>query len=312
MAGVESSASSRAERDFMARGLSERERAAARSVLAGMTAEEAARRMGLRASTVGAYRRRAYRKLGVSGARELAARYGENDDARAAELGKRLGAFGLSATQAAVLARVIAGQSTADIARDLNVAPGTVNAARASGYRLMGVHSRAQLVDLLERERDAATQRERRGRRRAAACVTAALACAVVLGLALTVLPVDAAGALLGGECAGMSSVNGVLFAVNKAGDTFGSVRRARLPMSWEDIERLSPRRDAAKLFELHGDLPDLIAVAPPRYSTSCAEPGYVRKDDVLFSRGEDCINVYEANGERVAGTIAWRESQPR
>ena len=68
-------ASPDAEKDFTDRALTEREVEAARSVLAGMTAEEAASEMGVGASTVGSFRQHAYRKLGVAGARELRERY---------------------------------------------------------------------------------------------------------------------------------------------------------------------------------------------------------------------------------------------
>ncbi len=47
-------------------GLSEREAEALRTVALGLTAEEAARLMGVTPSTVGTYRQRGYKKLGVS------------------------------------------------------------------------------------------------------------------------------------------------------------------------------------------------------------------------------------------------------
>lgn len=47
-------------------GLSEREAEALRTVAQGLTAEEAARLMGVTPSTVGTYRQRGYKKLGVS------------------------------------------------------------------------------------------------------------------------------------------------------------------------------------------------------------------------------------------------------
>lgn len=72
-------ADSSAERAFDECGLTKKERLAARSILAGMTAADAARIMGLSTSTVGSLRQRAYRKLGVSGASELTRRYAPRD-----------------------------------------------------------------------------------------------------------------------------------------------------------------------------------------------------------------------------------------
>lgn len=54
-------------------GLSEREADAARTVVLGMTAAEAAPKLGVSASTVGSYRQRAFAKLGVSGRAEFLA-----------------------------------------------------------------------------------------------------------------------------------------------------------------------------------------------------------------------------------------------
>ena len=173
-----------AERDFRERGLTGREAEAARSALAGMTAAAAALEMGVSSSTVGNFRQRAYRKLGVTGARELAAKYGrpreaeaegrEAGDSRAALLAR-----GLSETQASVLSLACSGRSTAQIAGELHLAEGTVRAARATGYRMLGVHSREELAALLERE--AAAPRRRRGARLAAACLAAVMVAAVAV-----------------------------------------------------------------------------------------------------------------------------------
>lgn len=169
-------ASPEAERDFLSHGLTEREADAARSVLAGMTAEQAGSSLGISASTVGNLRRSAYRKLDVADGRELRARYAPSAGGSAGGVADARGALlahGLSETQADVLARVAAGRSSAEIASELHVAPGTVSAARANGYRVLGVHSREELVELIESDRTA--PRKRRGRLLAAACVVATL-----------------------------------------------------------------------------------------------------------------------------------------
>ncbi|NJE80735.1 PASTA domain-containing protein [Olsenella sp. SW781] len=176
-------ASQEAERDFRERGLTGREADAARSALSGMTAAAAAREMGVSSSTVGNFRQRAYRKLGVTSARELAAQYGrQREEGRAAgDSRAALLARGLSQTQSDVLSLVAEGLSTDEVAERLSVAPGTVSSARATGYRMLGVHSREELAALLERE--AAAPRRRRAARLAAAC----LAAVMVVAAAVTV-----------------------------------------------------------------------------------------------------------------------------
>ena len=171
-----------AERDFRERGLTGREAEAARSALAGMTAAAAALEMGVSSSTVGSLRQRAYRKLGVSGAVGLVGKYAEKGiDKDAGEKNWRpaLRARGLSETQASVLSLACSGRSTAQIAGELHLAEGTVRAARATGYRMLGVHSREELAALLERE--AAAPRRRRAARLAAACLAAAMVVAVAI-----------------------------------------------------------------------------------------------------------------------------------
>lgn len=178
-------ASNEAERDFRERGLTEREADAARSALAGMTAAAAAREMGVSSSTVGSLRQRAYRKLGVGGAAELARKYADNcieKDAGEKDWRPALRAHGLSETQASVLSLACSGRSTARIADELHLAEGTVRAARATGYRMLGVHSREELAALLERE--AAAPRRRRAARLAAACLAAAMVVAVAVTVA--------------------------------------------------------------------------------------------------------------------------------
>lgn len=185
-------ASGAAERAFADGGLTGRERDAARSVLAGMTAQAAASVMGVDAETVASYRRRAYRKLGVADARGLVARLGERGAGDGRDWRPALRERGLSDTQAEVLARVAAGRSSSEIAGELHLAPGTVSSARANGYRLLGVHSREGLLAELEAGESAGRGRagapaRRRASRLAAACVAAAvlLALLVVGGEAL-------------------------------------------------------------------------------------------------------------------------------
>ncbi len=177
-------ASPEVERRFEDRGLTDRERDAVRSALRGMTAAAVAEVMGVSASTVGSLRQRAYRKLGVRGAAEL----GEKDEDSSADatpaddaVRAALLAHGLSETQADVLALVVAGCSSAEIAEKLSIAPGTVSSARANGYRMLGVHSREELAALLAEE--AAAPRRRRARRLALACVAAVAIVAVAVAV---------------------------------------------------------------------------------------------------------------------------------
>ncbi|MBM6816364.1 helix-turn-helix transcriptional regulator [Olsenella uli] len=166
-------ASDEAEHSFSEHGLTEREVDAARSVLAGMTAEMAAREMGVEASTVGGFRQRAYHKLGMEDGRELVRRYGPHVDKDVNELANNIEGFrgalenrGLTDTQLDVLARAAAGVPTTEIARELRVAPGTVGCARSNGYRLLGVRSREELLSMLEGECAERKRRQRRGKRR--------------------------------------------------------------------------------------------------------------------------------------------------
>lgn len=144
-----------AERAFEEAGLSAREREAARDVLAGATAEGSARRLGVSASTVASYRRRACEKLGCEGVRELRERFSPDEPATsliAPDAPDVLRELGLGETEARVLALVAAGRSTAQVAEELSVAPGTVSAARAHGYRLLGIHAREELASALSPE----------------------------------------------------------------------------------------------------------------------------------------------------------------
>lgn len=152
------SLSAETERALAAAGLSAREREAVRDVLADMSAEESARCLGVSPSTVASYRRRACEKLGLNGVRELrehlapAAPSAPSAPVVPADAVDVLRALGLGETEARVLALVASGRSTAQVAEELAVAPGTVSAARAHGYRFLGVHSREELVASLSPE----------------------------------------------------------------------------------------------------------------------------------------------------------------
>lgn len=180
-------ASPEAERLFAERGLTERECLAARSVLAGMTAEAAAPLMGISPSTVGSLRQNAYRKLGLSGASELIEKYGAPAASPSVVPAGReaLRARGLSETQASVLALVAAGNSSSEIARELGIAPGTVSSARANGYRLLGIHSRGELVGLLASGEKSAPERPRgQARRRGALAIVSVAILLILLAVA--------------------------------------------------------------------------------------------------------------------------------
>lgn len=59
-------------------------------------------------------------------------------------------AHGLNQTEAAVLIEIARGSSGSLIAHELSYSKGTVNSARRTGYRKLGIHGRDQLVELLE------------------------------------------------------------------------------------------------------------------------------------------------------------------
>lgn len=309
-------ASDEAERSFSEHGLTEREVDAARSVLAGMTAEMAAREMGIEASTVGGFRQRAYHKLSMEDGRELVRRYGPHGDKDADELADDIEGFrsalvnrGLTDTQLDVLARAAAGVPTTEIARELHVAPGTVGCARSNGYRLLGVRSREELLSMLEGERTERERRQRRGKRLALGCMVTVIAVAALLALAGAFLPVDAIGEFLSGEAVGMRSVNGVLYAINENDQTFGSIERANLPEPWDEfLEHPSVTES-----DMRECLPDLIATTSTS-SNSYGQPGYVRKEDFLSgTRSPDgYVIVWEANGRREMGSIQIGRFTPR
>lgn len=59
---------------------------------------------------------------------------------------------GAGELQAHVLVKIALGLSAPEVCEALHVAPGTVNAYRAQGYELLGVHTSRQLADLLARD----------------------------------------------------------------------------------------------------------------------------------------------------------------
>lgn len=59
---------------------------------------------------------------------------------------------GAGELQAHVLLKIALGLSTPEVCEALHVAPGTVNAYRAQGYELLGVHTSRQLSALLTRD----------------------------------------------------------------------------------------------------------------------------------------------------------------
>lgn len=139
------------ERAFDEASLTDREKDAARSLLQGMTAQEAADIMGVSPSSVGSYRKRAYEKLGVGSGRELVSLHRAWPVAEVnVDVNEKLRERGLNETQASVCSLIAAGRTTAEIASELGIAAGTVNSARAYGYKLLGIHSREELVELLK------------------------------------------------------------------------------------------------------------------------------------------------------------------
>lgn len=139
------------ERAFDEASLTNREKDAARSLLQGMTAQEAADIMGVSPSSVGSYRKRAYEKLGVGSGRELVSLHRAWPVAEGnVDVNEKLRERGLNETQASVCSLIAAGRTTAEIASELGIAAGTVNSARAYGYKLLGIHSREELVELLK------------------------------------------------------------------------------------------------------------------------------------------------------------------
>lgn len=184
---------------FDEKALTGREKDAVRSLLQGMTAQSAAKAMGVSPSSVGSYRGRAYEKLGVASGRELIVLLQARSESSSCK--ERLKDKGLSETQASVCSLIAEGKTTSEIAADLGVAAGTVNSARAYGYQLLHIHSREELVELLrddgqsdERGGADVVQAGARRKRRAFVAVVAVLAVVAVIVLWQTGTQPSAAG----------------------------------------------------------------------------------------------------------------------
>ncbi len=259
-------------RAFEQAGLSTREAEAARSALAGLTAEEAAREMGVSPSSVGNYRSRAYRKLGIKNSRELIDRFGEawQDDGVAgdAQTRARLLALGLNPPQTDIAACILAGMTARQIAEQLCVAEGTVNSNRSRIYATLGIHSKDELAKLVAQDEPAkaASLAPRR----------TILAAALVLTCA----------ALLFGawHLTHTRTINGVGFSVNLAGQSYGNYSDAHIP---EGVTGKS----------VLDYCPDLIEV-----TAANGEKGYASARDVIFGGGNP-TPVYDASGLRVIGS---------
>lgn len=222
---------------FDEKALTGREKDAVRSLLQGMTAQSAAKAMGVSPSSVGSYRGRAYEKLGVASGRELIVLLQARSESSSFK--ERLKDKGLSETQASVCSLIAEGKTTSEIAADLGVAAGTVNSARAYGYQLLHIHSREELVELLrddgqsdERGGADAVQTGARRKRRAFVAAAAVLAAVIALVLWQTgALPSVAGGSGRSDAAAqridpvSFTATAGdgtVLFGVNEGGQRFG------------------------------------------------------------------------------------------
>lgn len=228
------------ERAFDEASLTDREKDAARSLLQGMTAQEAADIMGVSPSSVGSYRKRAYEKLGVGSGRELVSLHRAWPVAEVnVDVNEKLRERGLNETQASVCSLIAAGKTTSEIAADLGVAAGTVNSARAYGYQLLHIHSREELVELLrddgqsdERGGADAVQAGAKRKRRAFVAVAAVLAVVAVIVLWQTGAQPSVAGGSGRFDAAAQridpvsftatAGDGTVLFGVNENGQRFG------------------------------------------------------------------------------------------
>lgn len=59
---------------------------------------------------------------------------------------------GLSELESRILVLIAQGESSSAVEKSLSVAHGTVSSSRARGYRILGIHSRAELIKLLSAE----------------------------------------------------------------------------------------------------------------------------------------------------------------
>ncbi len=258
-------------RAFEQAGLSPREADAAGSALAGLTAEKAAEAMGVSPSSVGNYRARAYRKLGVRNSRELIERFGQRayDGTAHLEARGRLGALGLSDSQATIAACILNGLSTREIAANLNIAEGTVNSNRSRIYASLGVHSRDELAQLVAQEVDPP-----------AAAPDMAKRIIYIVVLALT------CGALLFGAWRATHTrvINGVPFSVNMAGQSYGDYNDAQIPSGVTGKSILAY-------------CPDLVEV-----TASNGKQGYANAKEVILGSTTP-TPVYDATGLRIIGS---------
>lgn len=222
---------------FDEKALTGREKDAVRSLLQGMTAQSAAKAMGVSPSSVGSYRGRAYEKLGVASGRELIVLLQARSESSSFK--ERLKDKGLSETQASVCSLIAEGKTTSEIAADLGVAAGTVNSARAYGYQLLHIHSREELVELLKDDGRSdewggagAVQTGARRKRRALVAAAAVLAAVIALALWQTGAQPSVAGGSGRSDAAAQridpvpftatAGDGTVLFGVNEGGQRFG------------------------------------------------------------------------------------------
>ena len=222
------------ERAFDEASLTDREKDAARSLLQGMTAQEAADIMGVSPSSVGSYRKRAYEKLGVGSGRELVSLHRAWPVAEVnVDVNEKLRVRGLNETQASVCSLIAEGRTTAEIASELGIAAGTVNSARAYGYKLLGIHSREELIELLKgrggRETEPATGSSGKRLWTILAVVAIVLVGAIALLQAIapsaSKRPVGSLAAARGTDATPFTAKaedGTILFGVNENGQRFG------------------------------------------------------------------------------------------
>lgn len=290
--------SDESEKAFADTGLSSREKDALRSALSGITADKAARPMGISPSTVGNYRARAYEKLGLSNRAELLARFklSEEEQANGLDINAARTAFqnvGLNATQTEVLSRISAGCSTADIANSLALSEGTVCSARARGYQLLGVHSKEELRRWLDRtssrnskngfspDADSSVETPApqipRRPRSARTIFSFGIACSLAVASIL-------AGCLYASEALSTSQDrHGVRFPLNENGMTYGTISQVA-------------HADAKSTNELLSYYPDLIEA-----EGIGGVRGYAKATDLIGpDPGHGLVPVYSLDGKTV------------
>ena len=252
-------------------GLSAREDQAARSALMGLTADEASRTMGVSPSSVGNYRARAYRKLGVRNSRELFERFGESprSDAPHLQTPTHLSALGLNDSQLKIATCILGGLSTREIAAKLNIAEGTVNSNRSRIYATLGVHSRDELAQLVTQKENPAGPTNSPVKR-AIHVIALALTCAALL--------------LGAWHLTHTRAINGVTFSVNVVGKSYGDYSDANIPSGVTGKSILNY-------------CPDLIEV-----TASNGKTGYANAKEVVFDTGTP-TPVYDTTGLHVIGS---------